>query len=81
MTAESASPTNSGWNVTGQMETQQIGPNGSFVKGIEVYFQTTNGHSGSVFLPNAQYSLPAVTAAIHARADLLDSVGNLSSGS
>lgn len=81
MTADSISPTNSGWDVTGQSETQQIGPNGSFVRGVEIYFTTRAGHSGSVFLPNAQYSQPAVRTAINARADLLDSIGGLSSDS
>lgn len=81
MTAPRISPTNSGWDVTGQIESQQLGAAGGFVKGVEVYFTTRAGHSGSVFLPNAQYSLQAVQTAINARADLLDSVGSLSSDS
>ena len=67
------------WQVTGQAEVTEQGPNGTFVPGMRVSFRTGGGHAGSVFIPNSQYNLNQVRAAVAGQAALLDAVGALSS--
>lgn len=81
MTAQTPTPTNSGWIVTGQTEQTQMGRAGTFVPGFVVYFTTNQGHTGSVFVENARYTPDNVTADINVRADSMDAIGQLSSGS
>jgi len=69
------------WQVTGQTEYTQVGATGPPVAGVKVFFTTGQGHSGSVFLPNAQYNVANVTAAVQAAAQNMDAVGALTSGS
>lgn len=68
------------WKVTSQMETNQLGPGGTFQAGMQVTFITGGGHSGSVFVPAAQYNPDVVAGLVQAQANLLDAVGSLSSG-
>lgn len=63
-------------HVTGQMPTTQLA-GGRFVKGVEVSFVTAKGNTGSVFLPDDQYTPDAVRAAIAERAALMDAVSGL----
>lgn len=79
MTAQKASPTNSGWIITGQTEQTQMGRAGNFVPGFVVYFTTANGHSGSIFVENSRYTPENVKADVNLRADMMDSVGSLTS--
>jgi hypothetical protein len=65
------------WTVTGQLQTTQPDPAGRFVTGVLVSFTTGKGFSGSVFVPEAQYSVANVQAAIAAKAQQLDAVGSL----
>jgi len=81
MQGQNPIPGNSGWQVTSQIEQSDIGPAGQFVNGKRVYFTTANGHSGSVFVPLGQYSVDNVRNLINTAADILDAVGNLTSGS
>lgn len=68
------------WQVTGQAERTDIAADGSPVRGMVVYFTTGNGHTGSVFVPMAQYGTDPVRAAISAAAARMDAVGALTSG-
>lgn len=65
------------WQVTGQIEQTQIGANSQLVKGMLVSFTTGAGNSGSVFVPDSQYTPDKVKAAIVAQAAVLDAVSAL----
>lgn len=67
------------WTVTGQMESTEFDQQGRIQKGYTVAFQTGQGHSGTVFVPQAQYNPDMVRQLVQARADLMDQVGSLSS--
>lgn len=71
---------NSGWKVTLQQEATDTAANGQFVPGYRIYFTTGAGHSGSVFVPRAQYTVEAVKTIIRTHADQLDQIGGLSEG-
>lgn len=74
------SPPATTWAVTGQVEQTQVAAGGNPVKGVVVYFTTGQGHSGSVFVPYAQYGTDYVKAAVSAAAQAMDSIGSLTSG-
>lgn len=78
MTEQTAKPQGSGWTVTGQIETTQIGPTGNLQKGVQVTFTTGAGASGSVFVPHERFNASTVRDAIRQRAAILDTVANLS---
>lgn len=78
MTAMEVPPAHSGWTVTGQRETQQIGPSGQFQRGMEISFMTNAGNAGTVWVPYNQYTPGNVAMVIDARAAQLDAVGGLS---
>jgi len=65
------------WRITGQSEQTQIQAGGLPVKGVQVFFQTTAGHTGSVFVPYTSYTAAGVAAAVSERAALMDEVGSL----
>ena len=68
----------SGWTVTGQVPDQySAGAAGQPVIGTFVYFTTTEGNPGSVFIPEQHYTTENVRKAIEARATVIDSVGRL----
>lgn len=68
------------WKVTGQNESTQVQQSGPPVPGVRVFFQTGQGHTGSVFVPQAQYTVTNVRALVNAAAAKMDAVGSLSSG-
>jgi len=68
------------WKVTGQTEYTQVATTGPPVQGVKVFYTTGQGHSGSVFLPNAQYNQQNVRAAINAAAANMDAIGQLTGG-
>lgn len=53
-------------------------PSGMFGQGINIVFTLENGTSGSVFVPNEDYTPEKVRQAIHDRASIMHSVSNLS---
>lgn len=63
-----------GTQITGQIETVEIGADGQASKGYKVMFVTAKGVSGSVFVPRAQYTPDNVRAAVIAHATQLDTV-------
>lgn len=69
------------WRVTGQNEQTTIQPGGQPVKGVQVYFTTGQGHSGSVFIPYNQYNPEYVREQIADAAAKLDAIGSLTSSS
>lgn len=74
--APAATPT---WHVTGQQETSDIGPQGTYVPGVRVTFQLENGTVGQVFLAQADYSVEKARQAIAAKASTLAAVHALTS--
>lgn len=68
------------WQVTGQTEYTQVNPTGQPVAGMKVLFTTGKGHSGSVFVPLAQYNPTTVRGLINTQAATLDAVGSLTGG-
>lgn len=62
------------WEVTSQQETVDLIPNGSYVTGTRVSFRTRSGALGSVFVSNAEYSVPAVKALLDKRAADLEAI-------
>lgn len=65
------------WTIIQQSPTSDLGPEGSYVSGIKVTFRTAAGVTGSVFVPEAGYSVEAVRAAVSARAAVADGVAGL----
>lgn len=72
--------THANWHVTSQYETTEVMPGNQLVNGYKVLFVTGSGHNGSVFVPMAKYTVDSVRAMVQDAADLVDGVGNLSSG-
>lgn len=63
-----------GWRVTDQVPTTEQTPSGRAERGMRVSFMTGKGVSGSVFIPESQYTPDNVRAAIAAQAALIDQV-------
>lgn len=72
--------TPSTWQVTGQTQRIKANAANGVEEGYDVTFTTGQGHTGSVFVPMARYTPDNVRVLIAAQAQLLDSVGALSSG-
>lgn len=71
-------PTEGGWTITAQRETQELPPGGqTFQRGMLVTFTTAYGVVGSVFVPYTQYNPQYVATLVSQRAALLDSVSAL----
>lgn len=67
------------WTVTGQIPRTRVNTANQVEEGYDVGFTTGEGHTGTVFVPEARYNRDNVRALIAAKAALLDSVGALSS--
>lgn len=65
------------WNVTAQNEGMGRKVDGSFTQGVAVQFQTNAGTSGSVFIPNSEYTPEKVRAAIADRVSMMHAVNQL----
>jgi hypothetical protein len=65
------------WEVTGQVETVDLGPTGTFVQGVKVTFRTAAGSVGNVFIPSDQYTVERVRAAVSQKAATMDEAGSL----
>jgi hypothetical protein len=68
------------WKVTGQTERDQIQPGSAPVKGVQIYYQTSKGVTGSIWVPYSQYTTENVRAAIQAAASQMDAVSMLTGG-
>ena len=79
MAGSQAVPTATTWTVDSQAEQVQGGPQG-IVRGVLISFTTGLMNKGTVFVPDATYSVDAARAAIQARAAMLDAVSQLNSG-
>jgi hypothetical protein len=72
-----------GWIVTAQVTDQVIVTDaGQTDTGVQIYFTTTEGNQGSVFVSYRHYGSPKhVKERIRAQAQLIDEIGNLTSDS
>lgn len=68
------------WQVTGQTEYTQVNATGPPVNGVKVFYQTGQGHTGSVFVPYSQYNTQNVRSLVSAAAAQMDAIGQLSGG-
>lgn len=69
---------NTGWTVTSQSSDQvQVTPAGQAITGVIVYFTSSEGNHGSVFVPDNHYNAATVRKMVQARANLLDEIGSL----
>ena len=57
-----------GYTISDQVETQELDGNGRPVRGVRVHYQLQGGPMGSVFIPEAQYTVANVQAAVAAAA-------------
>jgi hypothetical protein len=64
------------WRINAQMQTTQLW-GGRFVRGVEVSFISGGGHSGSVFVPEDQFTPEGVSKAVAEKAALMDQIGTL----
>jgi hypothetical protein len=71
------SSTASGWSVIGQEEQVGLDAYNRPVKGMLVRFQTAAGVAGSVFVPQADYRVENVRAAIAQAVSDIDAVHRL----
>lgn len=60
-----------------QSQTVDLGPDGRVVPGVKVSFTTEGGTQTSVFVPDAQYTVANVKAAVAAKAHQVDQVNQL----
>lgn len=65
------------WQVTGQQETVDQGPAGTFVAGVRVSFRTASGATGSVFVPTSDYTAERVRQLVAERAATVETVAGL----
>lgn len=66
------------WTITNQVERDQLVPGSAPVRGVQIFYTTGRGNSGSVFVPYSQYtSTSQVKAAIQAAAAQMDAVSML----
>lgn len=76
-----SNPTGTGqpvsWHVTTQVQQAGRTAAGAFVPGVLIGFATDNGHQGTIFLPQAQYTPEAVSAAVTEQVRLMRDVGGL----
>lgn len=72
-----------GWIVTAQVTDQVIVTDaGQTDTGVQIYFTTTEGNSGSVFISYRHYGSPKhVKSRLSAQAQLIDEIGRLTSDS
>lgn len=65
------------WRIVSQQETTRPDNSGRFVSGVLVMFQTSNGLTGSVFVPDQQYTPDVVRQLVQQRVDLMTAVHTL----
>jgi hypothetical protein len=66
-----------GWAVIGQEEHTDLDQFGRPTKGMLVRFQTAQGVAGSVFIPQADYRVETVRAAVAQAVSAIDAVHQL----
>ncbi len=71
----------SGWRVTDQATDQIVNTPGNQTQtGVQVYFVTGDGNTGSIFVPNQQYKAATVHSMVNTAAHLIDGIGKLHNG-
>lgn len=66
-----------GWTVTGQQETMDLSPQGTYVNGVKVSFRTASGAIGSVFVPMDAFTPELVRQKVAAAAATVEHVAGL----
>lgn len=56
--------TGTGWKVTGQTETTELGPGGKAERGKRLTWSSSDGLTGSVFVPDSLGDLESVKAQV-----------------
>lgn len=69
--------TEPGWTITTQQETTAPDQSGRYVPGVRIGFRTREGISGTVFVPDTQYTPENVRALVTARVVQMLLVGGL----
>lgn len=77
MTTANSATGSSGWKVTHQRQTQDIGPGGAFIPIVEVFFTTGRGVAGSVKVPLTDYSPEGIYNAVAPLAASFDAVSSI----
>jgi len=68
-----------GWNVTDQQEGMDLSSSGTVVRGMRIFFATTNGHKSSIFVPAGLYmNTDYVREQLATAAAMVAAVANLS---
>lgn len=68
------------WKVTGQTERDQVVPGSAPVKGVQIFYLTSLGQQGSIFVPYTNYNTTYVTQQLAAAAAQMDAVKGLTGG-
>jgi len=63
-----------GWEITAQVERDELDARGQPARGMRVYFTTGKGISASVFFPQREYNPDNVRATVAAQAATIDQV-------
>lgn len=70
-------PEGPAWNVTGQQQASDQGPNGLLVPGVRIHASLGDGTPFSVWVPHAQYNLQMVNQLLQDMANRTAAIGNL----
>jgi hypothetical protein len=65
------------WRVESQIPRTRANLSGTVEEGYDVTFVTRDGHTGTVFVPNARYNVDNVRAVVAEAAARVDAVGAL----
>lgn len=66
-----------GYKVTAQVPTMQLGADGKPTEGINITITTGRGHTATQFVPRTQYRVETVRPLLDELAGHLDAVGDL----
>ena len=72
-----ASDSTPAWTITEQREDYRQLPSGQFGMGVVVTFRTAGGVTGTVFVPQDQYTVEQVKSLVGPRAAAMDAVAGL----
>lgn len=65
------------WVITNQVETNDAGPDGTYVSGVKVTFRTARNVVGSVFVPHSMYRPDQVRQLVGDKAAIADEIAGM----
>ncbi len=65
------------WRVISQRQTLGQDERGNIVDGMQIWVETSDGVTFSLFVPMGKYNVETVRAMIQERVDLISSIGSL----